>query len=284
MDTSDIAGFCEDLRRAREFVRVSLADIANSTRITPQYLEALENGRWDEIPQAYLLGYLGLYADAVGMNREKVLGTFRRLTTPDSEARGEIIIATPPLVRQPELVGVTRAKVSVSWLAHLSMNRKAAYFLTALALTALVAVITVSRTVSRPDVVLGSLERSLTDYKLRTHGSYRLVPLDIRIGVATVSDTAVESFQIHGKDTGRAAYWRDDDIPRQLSFVGFDTIEIQYLRTVTVALSPPGSAALAQTGAVLSSLDSARRDTAVYKLPNKVSSFAPDTLSGRKAP
>ncbi len=76
---SNIVAFIKDLREAREYQRISLEQVAEETHISRFYLEALEAGRWEQIPFAYLPGFLRNYADAVGMNLEKVMKRFGEL-------------------------------------------------------------------------------------------------------------------------------------------------------------------------------------------------------------
>ena len=71
--------FCNDLKSARIYQKITLEQIAHETRIQLDYLCALETAEWEKIPFAYLKGYLGNYADVVGMNLEKVMESFADL-------------------------------------------------------------------------------------------------------------------------------------------------------------------------------------------------------------
>lgn len=73
-----------ELREAREALGITVADIADALRIRAAHVEALEGGRFGDLPgRPYTLGfarsmarYLGLDADAVSMRlREEVTGT-----------------------------------------------------------------------------------------------------------------------------------------------------------------------------------------------------------------
>ena len=122
-----IAAFCKELREAREYRQMTLNEVARATRISVEFLQALESARWDQIPRAYLRGYLGLYAFAVGMNREKVLRSFDHIVAPSTGRPGAVLEEAPPLLQAPEHVGVTRAKIRTAWFAALSQNRRTAY-------------------------------------------------------------------------------------------------------------------------------------------------------------
>ena len=86
---SIVAAFIKDLREAREYQRVSLEQVAEETHISRYYLEALEAGRWEQIPFAYLPGFLRNYAEAIGMNLEKVMKRFGELNYRPPSARVE---------------------------------------------------------------------------------------------------------------------------------------------------------------------------------------------------
>jgi Helix-turn-helix domain len=65
----------------------SLAELAARTRIRQFYLQALEEENFDQIPgEAYLLGFLRLYADALGLSPAEALARYRRLEIPGSPA------------------------------------------------------------------------------------------------------------------------------------------------------------------------------------------------------
>lgn len=65
--------FTEELRRARENNNISLAEISRSTRINVQQLEALDQGLFDILPQAYIRAFIREYARTVGLSPEDIL-------------------------------------------------------------------------------------------------------------------------------------------------------------------------------------------------------------------
>lgn len=66
------------LRAARERVGWTLAEIAAGLRIRSAYLEALEDGRVDELPgSAYALGFLRTYASALGLDADEIARRFK---------------------------------------------------------------------------------------------------------------------------------------------------------------------------------------------------------------
>jgi cytoskeletal protein RodZ len=63
----------EQLRAARESKKLSLEDIAASTRIPRRHLESLESSDWTRLPApTYTLGFAKSYAGAVGLDRTAI--------------------------------------------------------------------------------------------------------------------------------------------------------------------------------------------------------------------
>lgn len=95
-----LMAFVQELKAAREFRRISLKEIAGTTMISLAYLTHLENGDWQEVPFPYLRGYLISYAEAVGMNLDKVLRTFDELDwQPAQGGRPQVKDLSGPVVR-----------------------------------------------------------------------------------------------------------------------------------------------------------------------------------------
>ncbi len=65
--------FSEELRKERAAKNIALADIAASTHISIKYLEALEQGSFDILPQTYIRAFIREYALAVGLSPNDVL-------------------------------------------------------------------------------------------------------------------------------------------------------------------------------------------------------------------
>ncbi len=68
-----MATFSEELRKAREEKNFSLAEISRITRINLKYLEALDQGLFDILPQAYIRAFIREYAMAVGLSPADIL-------------------------------------------------------------------------------------------------------------------------------------------------------------------------------------------------------------------
>ncbi len=77
-------GFGRWLRRERELREVSIAEIAETTKISKSYLEALESERFDVLPApVFAKGFLREYARYVGLDPDEVVNSY--LTARDEE-------------------------------------------------------------------------------------------------------------------------------------------------------------------------------------------------------
>ena len=64
----------EFLRRERELRNISLDDVAERTKISRRYLEAIEEGHYDRLPgEAFVRGFIRAYARSVGLDPEDTL-------------------------------------------------------------------------------------------------------------------------------------------------------------------------------------------------------------------
>ena len=131
--TSQTISFCDELRKAREYQGLSLAEIALQTRIPKEYLEALEDGKLDIIPQPIQRGVISAYAKAAQMNSEKVLRTLEELQ--GIRSRTESGLLSPDRSsRESMTVGMTRAQIRTAWFASIADNRLLHWGLTVLLL------------------------------------------------------------------------------------------------------------------------------------------------------
>ncbi len=73
----EATGFGGWLRREREMREVSLAEIAETTKISRSYLEALEDERFDVLPApVFAKGFLREYAAYVGLDPDEVVNSY----------------------------------------------------------------------------------------------------------------------------------------------------------------------------------------------------------------
>lgn len=69
--------FGEHLKREREMRGVSLEEVATATKINTRFLEALESGRWEELPGgAFGRGFVRAAARFLGLNEDDMVAEF----------------------------------------------------------------------------------------------------------------------------------------------------------------------------------------------------------------
>jgi cytoskeleton protein RodZ len=73
--------FFDELRAERQAKGISLADIAEATKINIQFLEDLEQGNTSRLPQAYVRAFLREYAIEVGLDPQQTLERYTAAMT-----------------------------------------------------------------------------------------------------------------------------------------------------------------------------------------------------------
>jgi len=80
--TAACAGVGQMLREARESLGLSLRDVSTDTRVRYAYLEAIEEGRFHDLPgRTYIPAFLRTYAKRVDLDAERVLEAYRATDT-----------------------------------------------------------------------------------------------------------------------------------------------------------------------------------------------------------
>jgi cytoskeletal protein RodZ len=78
-----VAGFGEKLRQAREAHKLTLQDIAVTTKISPRHLQALEEERFSVLPGGvFNKGFVRAYARCVGLDEEKSVAEYMAAAHP----------------------------------------------------------------------------------------------------------------------------------------------------------------------------------------------------------
>jgi transcriptional regulator with XRE-family HTH domain len=84
--TRDMSSFGEKLRVLRESREIALDEIAESTKISKRYLQALERNDFEELPGGvFAKGYIRTYAEYLGVNPEPLLEAY----VSELQSRGE---------------------------------------------------------------------------------------------------------------------------------------------------------------------------------------------------
>src|SRR5436305_322397 len=82
---SELASFGEELRREREIRGISLKEIADATKISKRFLEAIERNDHKQLPApAFTRGFVRDYARYLGLNDELRRGYHRTLEAKDA--------------------------------------------------------------------------------------------------------------------------------------------------------------------------------------------------------
>ena len=72
-----MASIGQELKRERELRGVSLKEIADSTKINLRFLRALEEERFDILPEQFFTrGIIRTYANYLGLDEQSVLNTY----------------------------------------------------------------------------------------------------------------------------------------------------------------------------------------------------------------
>lgn len=94
--------FSEELRKERENKGITLSDIALKTRIHIKYLQAIEQGAFDILPQTYVRAFIKAYAEAIGYNAVEALRKYDIHSTPEHREENAAINKDVRLYLRPE--------------------------------------------------------------------------------------------------------------------------------------------------------------------------------------
>jgi cytoskeletal protein RodZ len=103
--------FGEHLKREREMRGVSIEEIAAATRISPRFLEALENERWEQLPGgAFNRGFIRSVARFLGMDEDGLVAEYA-LDTGNGSSPAAVPLRTSRPVPKPWFTLVVAALV-----------------------------------------------------------------------------------------------------------------------------------------------------------------------------
>lgn len=95
--------FSEELRKERESRQLTLSDISQLTRINIKYLQAIEQGAFDVLPQTYVRAFIKAYAEAVGINAVDALKKYDIHSTPEHRNETAITKDEARMYLRPEV-------------------------------------------------------------------------------------------------------------------------------------------------------------------------------------
>jgi transcriptional regulator with XRE-family HTH domain len=125
----------ELLRQGRLRQRLSIAECAKRTHIAIRYIEALEEGRWNDLPsESHRLGFLRLYARFLGISAEEVVSLYHHkggVPASGSAAAFSSTRAQTPAVDEkeppsagwspssiPQLIGIAIVALLMAWVVY----------------------------------------------------------------------------------------------------------------------------------------------------------------------
>ncbi|MGQ9560849.1 MAG: helix-turn-helix domain-containing protein [Candidatus Oleimicrobiaceae bacterium] len=116
-ESAGVKGICraigDELRRARERKKASLADVAKKTKINPKYLQSIEEGDFGFLPEPYVRAFIRAYAQEVGLEPLTMLKPLDRVRERLQEAKYIASVhASPREVRLMSLWNKVKALVS----------------------------------------------------------------------------------------------------------------------------------------------------------------------------
>lgn len=143
----------EKLRRLRDEARLSLPQLAKESGIQPKYLEALEAGRYDQLPgDVYVRNFLRQYADALHVRFDRIVELYER-------ERG-LVPNVGPSARPPRALTEAHALSLHSLLKYIGLGGAALVLIVYLAFT-------LHRVVTPPSLSVSSPTQSLVTHELR---------------------------------------------------------------------------------------------------------------------
>ena len=103
---------------------VSLAEVSSATRISTKFLEAIENGNWDELPGgAFNRGYIRSTSRYLGLDEDSMVNEYSLETNGNGTRTAPRTLPEPPRVsrgfaaRAGSIVGAIILLIALAWLA-----------------------------------------------------------------------------------------------------------------------------------------------------------------------
>ena len=97
---TEFARPCLDLASLRERIGITFEEVAQSTRIAPYYLRAIEAEEFAKLPSGvYALSYIRQYARAIGYSETALLEHYRAQTKKETAEGAPLLVAVQPRPR-----------------------------------------------------------------------------------------------------------------------------------------------------------------------------------------
>jgi len=113
--------FAEDLKEARVKSGITIQQIHNKTRIDIKFLEAVENGNFEILPEVYLRAFIRGYANSVGLDEAQVMKKY------DAAKAGKVIEENVPSENTAEHQNEPSKKIFTGSEQHYSSSSDESY-------------------------------------------------------------------------------------------------------------------------------------------------------------
>lgn len=108
---NELAAFGEELRREREIRGISLKEIADATKISRRFLEAIERNDHKTLPApVFTRGFVREYARYLGLNAEEIVTRYNYAAAGDDRIEKSAHLTSLVTERAPEEPKVTRPR------------------------------------------------------------------------------------------------------------------------------------------------------------------------------
>jgi len=100
------------LKAKRESQKLSLKEVADTTRIREPLLRALEEDRYADLPALYIKSFLSTYAERLGLDSDEVIMVHQKIAQNLSFSKGQVL--KPPYTIRRKRVNVRSLVILVS--------------------------------------------------------------------------------------------------------------------------------------------------------------------------
>lgn len=113
----DFTSFGKQLRQQRERKQLSIQQVAQSTKISPSLVEALEDGQYERFPErVFLVNYVRTYAQTVGLSEVETLRNFESIALNRVEDVVPVNELEKKRTREASSIGLLLASVLTAFL------------------------------------------------------------------------------------------------------------------------------------------------------------------------
>lgn len=107
------------LKAKRESQKLSLKEIADTTRIREPVLRALEEDRYANLPALYVKSFLSSYAECIGLDSNEVIMVYQNIAEKLSFSKDQVLTPPPTIRRKRVTVRLLVISMSVFFLMAL---------------------------------------------------------------------------------------------------------------------------------------------------------------------